>query len=87
MNRTILTRTLRTASLRAVVTARPLTVLARPAQRLAVRPQVIPSVVEGVRFKTTKSWGPPIVTYEELKPLTEQPNDVRPLMFDMRTSS
>lgn len=81
MNRTILTRTLKAAPLRAAVIARPLSVLVRaPAPQRLVRPRAVQSVVVGARFKTTKSWGPPTVTYEELKPLTEQPNDVRRVM-------
>lgn len=78
MNRTVITRTLRFAPLRAAVIARPLSVLARaPTQKRLVQPRAVQSIVVGARFKTTKSWGPPTVTYEELKPLTEQPNDVR----------
>ena len=38
------------------------------------------SVASGIRFKSTdKPWGPPIVSYEELKPITEQPSDVSDL--------
>lgn len=36
------------------------------------------STLSAIRFKSTdssKSWGPPIVPYEELKPITQQPSD------------
>lgn len=36
-----------------------------------------PSFTHHLRFKSTGTpWGPPVVTYDELKPLTRQPNDV-----------
>jgi hypothetical protein len=88
MNRTSLTaRTLlkSAAPFRAAAVApraaRPLSVLAThllPTVQQRVAPRAAALSASGsVRFKTTKSWGPPTVTYEELKPLTEQPNDVR----------
>lgn len=44
--------------------------------------------VSGVRFKSLdKAWGPNIVSYEELKPITEQPTDVSRLVLYLVSSS
>jgi len=60
--------------------ARHLSLLASTRTSIVERAPVSASkawAVSGLRFKSTdKAWGPPIVTYEELKPLTEQPSDV-----------
>lgn len=76
MNRTLPLRSiLRAASpLRTSVAPRVLSLAAQTPARTVRLPAV--QVVVGARYKTTKSWGPPIVSYEELKPLTEQPTDV-----------
>lgn len=60
--------------------ARHLSLLA--SARTPAASRFVPSVpkalaVSGVRFKSLdKPWGPSIVSYEELKPITEQPSDV-----------
>ncbi|KAJ9120435.1 hypothetical protein QFC24_005107 [Naganishia onofrii] len=86
MNRTAITARILSRSVVAPLrsatpqAARALSVLASsattPVPSRYTYPRLAASSVSGaVRFKTNKSWGPPIVTYEELKPLTEQPND------------
>jgi hypothetical protein len=68
--------------------ARHLSLLASTRTSIVERAPVSASkawAVSGVRFKSTdKAWGPPIVTYEELKPLTEQPSDVSKHAVDFR---
>jgi hypothetical protein len=81
--RTLLARTIvRSTPVRALPrSARQLSVLSTAssplASRIATRTFVKPSSIASIRFKSTdKAWGPPLVSYEELKPLTQQPSDV-----------